>query len=126
MDGCGDEPFLGAARRDRLYPAFLLLVLYGMRRGEVLGLRWTHVEWDENVLHVRQQLQQVRGEINIGPVKTNAGQRDLPLLMTVREALNRYQVASVGEDSDSDLIFLSEKGTPLWPRNFLSGRSAHP
>jgi integrase len=32
--------FLSAARSDPLYPAFLLLMLYGLRRGEVLGLRW--------------------------------------------------------------------------------------
>ena len=32
--------FLQAAADDPLYPAFVLLLLYGMRRGEVLGLRW--------------------------------------------------------------------------------------
>lgn len=32
--------FLQAAAGDPLYPAFVLLMLYGMRRGDVLGLRW--------------------------------------------------------------------------------------
>ena len=36
--------FLRAAKPDPLYPAFALLLLYGMRRGEVLGLRWRDVD----------------------------------------------------------------------------------
>ncbi|MBN7505259.1 tyrosine-type recombinase/integrase [Mycobacteroides abscessus] len=111
--------FLVAARRERLYPAFLLLALYGMRRGEVLGLRWSDVDWEHNQIHVRQQLQQIGGKLDVGPVKTNAGKRDLPLLEPVRDALNRLQALSEGIDTESDLVFLSEEGTPLWPRNFV-------
>ena len=36
--------FLAAAKDDPLYPAFVLLLLYGVRRGEVLGLRWHDVD----------------------------------------------------------------------------------
>ena len=36
--------FLDAAKDDPLYPAFVLLLLYGLRRGEVLGLRWHDVD----------------------------------------------------------------------------------
>jgi integrase len=110
--------FLAAAQRERLYAAFLLLTLYGMRRGEMLGLRWSDIDWDQNHLHIRQQLQQVRGQIHLGPVKTNAGLRDLPLLTPVRDALRQHQAASVGVTTESDLVFLSDEGTPLWPRNF--------
>jgi integrase len=111
--------FLTAARHEPLYPAFLLLTLYGMRRGEVLGLRWSDIDWDHNQLHVRQQLQQVRNELQVGPVKTNAGKRDLPLLEPVREALNQHQAIAEGTGSHLDLIFRSEADTPLWPRNFV-------
>jgi integrase len=111
--------FLTAARRERLYAAFLLLTLYGMRRGEVLGLRWSDIDWDRDQLHVRQQLQQVRGQIRVGPVKTNAGLRDLPLLPSVRDALRQHRAASVELTTGSDLVFLSDEGTPIWPRNFV-------
>ncbi|AGB22129.1 site-specific recombinase XerD [Mycobacterium sp. JS623] len=111
--------FLAAARRERLYAAFLLLTLYGMRRGEVLGLRWSDIDWDQHQLHIRQQLQQVRGQIYLGPVKTNAGKRDLPLLAPVRDALRQHQAASADIATESDLVFLSDEGTPLWPRNFV-------
>lgn len=111
--------FLATAQRERLYPAFLLLALYGMRRGEVLGLRWSDVDWEQNQLHVRQQLQQIRGELQVGPVKTSAGKRDLPLLIPVRQALSKLHAEAEDVETASDLVFLSEDGTPIWPRNFV-------
>lgn len=111
--------FLAAARQERLYPAFLLLALYGMRRGEVLGLRWSDIEWDQNQLHVRQQLQQIRGELQVGQLKTKASTRDLPLVAPVREALSQLQAASEDMETTSNLVFLSQDGTPIWPRNFV-------
>jgi len=124
--------FLHTAVSDPLYAAFLLLIVYGMRRGEVLGLRWQDVDWQQNKLRVRQQLQQIHSELSIGPVKTNAGERDLPLLQQTREALSRHQAAAAaieilptGEASavqstgNDVLVFLSEAHTPIWPRNFV-------
>jgi integrase len=77
--------FLAAAAGDPLLPAFVFLLLYGMRRGEVLGLRWADV--DGETIHVRQQVQRIEGELLTGPVKTRAGRRDLPLLGLADEAL---------------------------------------
>jgi integrase len=62
--------FLRVAKPDPLYPAFVLLILYGMRRGEVLGLRWQDVNLDAGTFAVRQQLQRVHGSLRTGPVKT--------------------------------------------------------
>ena len=71
--------FLAASKTDPLYPAFVLLALYGLRRGEALGLQWADIDLDRSTLHVRQQLQRVRGELSLGPVKTHAGNRESPL-----------------------------------------------
>src|SRR5262249_1903008 len=38
--------FLAAAKPDPLYTAFFLLILYGLRSGEVLGLRWDDIDFD--------------------------------------------------------------------------------
>ena len=48
--------FLRAACGDRLYPAFVLLLAYGLRRGEVLGLSWRDVDLEHGVVRIRQQL----------------------------------------------------------------------
>jgi integrase len=79
--------FLAATASDPLHAAFVLLILYGLRRGEVLGLRWNDIDFDAGTIHIRQQLQRIRGELNLGPVKTQAGQRNLPLLNLADQAL---------------------------------------
>jgi integrase len=83
--------FLRHVESHPLYPAFLMLAVYGIRRGEVLGLRWQDIDWQQGAIHIRQQLQQVGNHLEIGPVKTNAGKRDLPLLPVVRAALDKYR-----------------------------------
>ena len=61
--------FLQAARRDPLYPAFVLLLIYGLRRGEVLGLSWRDVDLDHDVLRVHQQLLRARGRLQLGRLR---------------------------------------------------------
>ena len=47
---------LDVAKPDPLYPAFVLLLLSGLRRGEVLGLSWRAVDFGQDVLRIEQQL----------------------------------------------------------------------
>ncbi|MBH0779381.1 tyrosine-type recombinase/integrase [Nocardia bovistercoris] len=114
--------FLEFVKDERLYPAFLILALYGVRVGEVLGLRWSDIDWDHGVLRLRQQLQAVRGKLVTGPLKTKHSKRDLPLLPPVREALVRYRATmdTLGIEAvdDLDLVFLSKKGRPVRPNYF--------
>jgi integrase len=116
--------FLRAARTDLLYPAFVLLIIYGMRRGEVLGLRWRDVDLDTGTLRVRQQLQRTDHRLHQGPVKTRAGQRDLPIPGLVRVALlvRQQQQATDREAfgrawTDTGLVFTTRSGLPVEPRN---------
>jgi len=114
--------FLAAAKSDPLYPAFVFLLLYGMRRGEVLGLRWSDL--DDGTIHVRQQLQRIDGKMLTGPVKTRAGKRDLPLLGLAEEALmirrgtQFLDCERLGAAwTDTGLVFTTRTGLPVEPRN---------
>jgi integrase len=116
--------FLRAARSDQLYPAFVLLLLYGMRRGEVLGLRWQDIDLDVGKLCVRQQLQRIRGSLHTGPVKTRAGSRDLPIPSLAHAALlmRKERQATDSEAfgrawQDTGLVFSTRSGHPVEPRN---------
>ena len=111
---------------DPLHAAFVLLVLYGLRRGEVLGLRWQDIDFDAGTIHVEQQVQRVGGEMHIGPVKTRAGHRKLPLLKLARQALEaqsathaRYRAAMGSAWPDTDLVFTTRTGRPIEPRNLV-------
>jgi integrase len=117
--------FLAASKADPLYPAFVLLALCGLRRGEALGLRWGDIDLDRAVIHVRQ-LQRVRGELTLGPVKTHAGNRVLPLpdlaaealkLRAEQQAADRAMLGSAWPDTD--LVFTTRTGRPVEPRNLV-------
>jgi integrase len=114
--------FLAAAASDPLFPAFVFLLLYGMRRGEVLGLRWSDI--DGSTIRVRQQVQRIKGELLIGPVKTRAGKRDLPLLgladnaLMIRRGTQFLDAERFGEAwTDTGLVFTTRTGLPVEPRN---------
>ena len=113
--------FLDAAKSDQLYPAFIFLVLYGLRRGEVLGLRWCDIGFADFKFRVRQQVQRIGGELLQGPVKTKAGRRDLPLVSLLHEALLAHR--GYVDGIDNDLIFTTRTGQPIEPRNLV--RSFH-
>ena len=59
--------FLQVARGDRLYPAFVLLLVYGLRRGEVLGLSWRDVDLEHDVVHIRQAAAASEGAASAWP-----------------------------------------------------------
>jgi integrase len=118
--------FLGVAKDEALYAAFVLLIFYGLRRGEALGLSWDDIDFDSGTIHIRQQLQRIRGELFLAPVKTHAGRRGLPLLDVVRQALKLQQEhqadyrAAIGPAwQDTGLVFTTRTGRPIEPRNLV-------
>jgi len=118
--------FLDAARGDPLYPAFVLLLLYGLRRGEVLGLRWRDVDQADDEIRIRQQVQRLKGRLWIGPVKTAAGRRDLPLLQLATDVLEIRRDAQAADREelgrawqDNGLVFTTRTGRPIEPRNLV-------
>lgn len=122
--------FLDVAKKDSLYPAFVLLLVYGLRRGEVLGLRWRDIDEEDGEIRIRQQVQRVKGELRFYPVKTAAGRRDLPLLPIAQSMLDlRHQAQAADRKElgrawqDNGLIFTTKTGRPVEPRNLV--RSFH-
>ena len=67
------------AASDPLYVAWLLGLCCGLRRGEILGLRWTDVDFAAGVLHIRRQLVRVDGQLLETPPKSLTSVRDVPL-----------------------------------------------
>jgi len=119
---------------DRLEGVFVLALATGLRRGEVLGLRWQDTDIDAKSLYVRQTLQRVGGELRFVPPKTHRSTRTVPLsklamsvlsAQRVRQAEDRLLVGPAWEDHG--LVFATHLGTPLEPRNvnrrFATARS---
>jgi integrase len=119
--------FLASVREDRLYAAWLLLATLGMRRGELLGLRWADVDLNEGRIAIRHTLVMVDGKPAMAEPKTAKGRRSLTLAPEVLDSLrvhHAHQVAerlSQGTDySDSGLVITAEDGRPMHPET-LSG-----
>jgi integrase len=120
------KSFLAASKEDPLHNAFVLLIVYGLRRGELLGLGWDDIDHEAGTIHIRQQIQRVRGELQLGPVKTHAGKRTLPLLDLAAQALAAQADRQARCRADmgiawpeTGLIFTTRTGRPVEPRNFV-------
>ncbi|KYD29359.1 site-specific integrase [Parageobacillus toebii] len=48
--------FLNECKNERNYITFLLAIYTGMRRGEILGLKWSDIDFDKKVIHVNRSL----------------------------------------------------------------------
>ncbi len=118
--------FLAAIEDHPHYIAFLLFLTYGLRRGEVLGLRWIDIDFDNNLIHIRQQIDRIDGKIMARDVKTENSRRALPLMAHVRNALLNHATKNAvalppfdpsAGTSTSGTVVTSVVGTPLEPRN---------
>ncbi len=109
--------FLDSVKTDPLYAAWVLLATTGMRRGEVLGLRWEDLDVDGAKLWVRRSLVTVRYRIHVSEPKTARGRRGIDLDEVTVGALRGHQeraAAARGELSPSDLVF-ADDGKPIHP-----------
>ncbi|MFI0775498.1 tyrosine recombinase XerC [Streptomyces sp. NPDC021212] len=118
--------FLAAARGNRLWAAYELAVRIGLRRGEVLGLRWKDVDLTDGTITIRQTLQRVGGELLIAAPKTQRSARRVALPAECVTALRARRAQQHGDrlaagdrwkDNGSDLVFTTKNGTPIEPRN---------
>ncbi|MFT4030166.1 MAG: tyrosine-type recombinase/integrase [Protaetiibacter sp.] len=110
------------------------LTALGMRRGEVLGVRWGDVDLDAGVVHVRQARVQAGREVVTGRPKTDRGRRDVPLHPAAVEALKRTRQATVvgsavvplrAKRDDSRLIAVDAAGEPLTPQAYSTAFQQH-
>ena len=114
--------FLESVSDDRLAAAYRLLATTGMRRGEVLGLRWTYVDLEAARVQVDQSLTIVKGELVWAPPKTARSRRSRSLdgatvvaLREHRRRQNKERLALGEVWADQDLVFCDEAGRELHP-----------
>jgi integrase len=125
---------LDAAAGYRFEAAVVLALAYGMRRGEVLGLHWSVLDWEAGTLRVTHSVKRVkdrdassgrRTRLVVSELKTPKSRR---LLVLTPELVARFrqhrvrqaeaQMAAGALWQDHGLIFASEVGTPMDPDNF--------
>ena len=114
--------FLNAIRDHRLYAAYHLIALRGLRRGEACGLRWCDIDLSTGTAIICWQLQQYDGHVVLCPPKTVHSERIIALDRTTVAALRAHrgrqldERAAAGQDYlDSGYVFTRPNGDPMAP-----------
>jgi integrase len=104
----------------RLGAAFIVLMATGLRRGELLGLRWRNIDFDNKHLTVEENLVWINGATLYQPPKTARSRERVPLIRPVIEALkaHREKMLAEGNYGKDKPVFCTKVGTPYIPRNF--------
>ncbi|MDZ4131565.1 MAG: site-specific integrase [Dethiobacteria bacterium] len=126
--------FLKAAQKTRWYPAYLLELATGLRRGELLAMRWKDVDLERGTITVSQNLVRVKGGLIFQEPKTKLANRTICIPPVVVVALKNYRklqaenILNAGaawqkeitfldaKPEKNDLVFCNELGGPSCPR----------
>lgn len=129
------DNLLAAVRGDRLEAAFVVALSTGLRIGELLALKWNDID-SNGVLKVKRSLGRVqtnfddskgtKTEILFQETKTKKGVRSIPIVPNVQALLklhkhmqNLERIEFAGIYNNQDLVFCTELGKPLEPRNLM-------
>jgi len=122
--------FLDFVEKDWLSAAWLLAANTGMRRGEVLGLRWQDIDFDRQRLSIRQTT--ISYQIEISEPKTARGRRSVALdtgtvaALRAHRAWQNQQKLMLGEAyRDAGLVFCRGDGLPVHPDRFTQMFDKH-
>lgn len=106
--------FLNAARlRSDYFLAYYLAFFTGMRIGEVLGLKWEDVDFENKIMHVKHTITLNKGEYVLGPVKTESSDRLIPISDSVIKELLNHKNHS--QHTSETMVFQTRKGKIVWP-----------
>jgi integrase len=126
LDASAVTAVLRAAESSRYYPALVLIASSGMRKGEALALMWDQVDLDAGLLRIAATISRIGGRLVITEPKTVRSRRTVPLNPAVVSMLRKHKAGQAEERlraanqwQDSGLVFTTELGGPVDPRNLL-------
>lgn len=117
--------FLQACRTHRFYTAYVLFFYLGCRRSELLGLSWSSVNFNRNVLTINQALLLENGELVLRErTKTRASIRTIPFPVEIKLLLQDWKIQqraesrAAGYKNEFNLVFTNKDGSPHNPSYF--------
>jgi integrase len=125
------ECFLLSIKCDRMFAAYYLALFTGLRRGEILGLMWSDIDFETGKFEIKRNLVCIKDDttgkqyLDFQPPKTPKSRRTIPMTDDIIKVLNAHTEKQDKEKfffrekyQDENLVFCSEDGRRIWPRNF--------
>ena len=109
------QSFLREAKDSGVFELYYLELATGLRRGELLGLKWEDIDLERGDLRVRRQIARINGEVVEAPLKTKNAYRTLPLAADTIDFLKAQRKKA----GDSPWVFPSPTGGPISPDSVL-------
>ena len=107
--------FLREAKESGVFEMYYVELATGLRRGELLGLKWEDIDFEHSNLRGKRQIARINGEVTEAPLKTKNAYRTLPLAEDTIAVL-KQQRKKVG---NSPWVFPSPTGGPISPDSVL-------
>ena len=107
--------FFQEARDSGVYELYYLDLATGLRRGELLGLKWADVDLDRGVLKIQRAISRQNGKVVEAPLKTKNAYRTLPLSADAISVLMQQR----RKTGNSEWVFPSPTGGPMSPDSVL-------
>ena len=104
------QAFLEEAKRSGVYEMYYIELSTGLRRGELLGLKWEDIDMKQGVIRVRRQISRIDGKIVEAPLKTKNSYRAVTISPQAVEVLKAQK-----EKTDDAYVFPSPNGGPISP-----------
>ncbi|MCM1064261.1 MAG: site-specific integrase [Eubacterium sp.] len=109
--------FLEAAKDSRYYWQYAFVLQTGLRVGEMVGLKWSDIDFDNRIMTISRTMNQLDGDWVVGSPKSKAGTRQIPLTdeaLSILKAVKEKRVsADVVPIQFHDTVFVSRKGNPV-------------
>lgn len=104
------QAFLNEARATGVYEMYYIELATGLRRGELLGLKWQDIDWKNGVIKVKRQIARVDGKIVEAPLKTKNSYRTVTISPQAIEVLREQK-----RKTNDQYVFPSPNGGPISP-----------
>ena len=106
--------FLSEAKNSGVFEMYYIELATGLRRGELLGLKWEDIDLTQGIIHIRRQIARINGKVVEAPLKTKNSYRSLPIGADAVEILKTMK-----EKSCDEYVFPSPNGGPISPDSVL-------
>ncbi len=104
------QAFLTEAKATGVYEMYYIELATGLRRGELLGLKWEDIDMKQGIIRVRRQVARIDGKIVEAPLKTKNSYRTVTISPQAIEVLKQQKAKT-----NDQYVFPSPNGGPISP-----------